>query len=78
MNGTISNGEAFGSSTPGISPTTAAKNNAEWATSDAFSSHFDAFPNKIENVSIDTLRFLNMYLIIIANVVLIRNTHIFM
>ena len=64
MNGSISDGEPFGATTPGITPSVTANNNPEWATSDAFSSAFDAFSsNKMENVSInDFVHFTSVFL----------------
>ena len=51
MNGSISDGEPFASTTPGVPPL-ATKNNPDWGTSNAFSSAFDAFSSdKIEHVS---------------------------
>ena len=55
MNGQASESEAFGSGVQGkvITPTEVSNSNAEWASSDAFSSTFDAFSNnKLENVSL--------------------------
>ena len=56
MNGQASDSEAFGTGVQGkvITPTEVSNSNAEWASSDAFSSAFDAFSNnKLENVSIN-------------------------
>ena len=61
MNGQASESEAFGSGVQGkvITPTEVSNSNAEWASSDAFSSAFDAFSNnKLENVSIENLNLL--------------------
>ena len=53
MNGLTSDNEQFGSGVQGKAITPTEVSNPEWATSDAFSSHFDAFSNnKLENVSI--------------------------
>ena len=51
MNGSISDGEPFAATAPGVTPL-ATKNNPDWGRSDAFSSGFDAFSSdKMERVS---------------------------
>ena len=55
MNGLAHENETFGSGVQGrvITPTENSNTNPEWASSDAFSSAFDAFSNnKLENVSL--------------------------
>ena len=55
MNGLASQSETFGAGVQGnaMTPTDVPNSNPEWASSDAFSSAFDAFSNnKLENVSI--------------------------
>ena len=58
MNGLrTSDNEQFEVQGKSITPSEVSNTNAEWASSDAFSSAFDAFSNnKLENVSIYILR----------------------